>query len=784
MQTEGIFVYFNVVNGLYGGTDHQLECAYARGYLLKHGVKTAQYINRSHDSFCHLLQGLVDFETNVYVFYINEYNYYISSVAINRLKEVHSKTKIWVFGPVSKYLSEHFNNGSNIDCFLVGDPYKTLLKLFTKSEDIGCLLDGSESGNPKVIIGESETPLNELCSIYSNGIVPYEEVGNVGIQTSRGCYGNCLFCSYKNGHSMELLSEEILLEELDYIEYMSNKSAYVIRFLDDCFSGSTERTIRICEQIKNRQYKKHYWCCTRADILNKEVLRKMSECGFRDIVIGLETASPIILQQSGKICNGYDAENYLKKIEDCFRYGEEYGLNPQLSMMIGLPNETESDIRKTVKWITRIGANNRISVCYLTCFPGSSIFDRSEEYNIKKEHSVTGFPFRTFFDKYDVRKIHRLLLNNRIPSLDSIKLVEQTDYYRIRMIEAYSGICDQNTRKRALDAVWLDDCLTKKQIDLIGNQIGSNGLIILPVSRPTIQGKWLFTEDRKRLKYSVKEYDDIIKKFYERNWYVPHVALVGEMNPHKVIVDGVYTDKIIEIGVQEISNSTKLAELVERVNAFGRTWKISVSDIKKGVIKNGCRYTSECTACYNSRVKIGRQEIIACNEKKYKLKKIPDNRKELLSGWQSIREKELLSRECGICSVRNSCAKCVSLPSGIGTDEYCKVMRNTPLINIYVRVLEFAYKFFDMLNTSDGDYVEVISSQADNTLLHGTVLIVFWHRGYILQLETGNYYACNPEEQILVKKLIHVTQNEYGNLVQREKQLLERLRGKGIVRVE
>ena len=306
MKLNTVFVYFNVVNGMVTGAEHQLDCAYVRSFLEKKGIKTAQYIAHRTTRISQFMMQIKDYSAELYVFFINEYNYYISSIVIHHLKENDKNVKIAVLGPVVKHLSQSSLRTKTIDYYIIGNPYEAIMQIVQgiQKDKIVNICYWLED---KFIINEQkriEIFMDELGGIYSSGIVPYEEAGNIGLLTSRGCFGRCTFCSYVKNSFEKAHSIDFLLNELDYISTMTNNSPIGLSFFDDCFSLNTGRSIKICEEVSKRQYNMRFWCCTRADVLNTELIDKMALCNFRNIVIGMETASVDLLQNSGKVVNG------------------------------------------------------------------------------------------------------------------------------------------------------------------------------------------------------------------------------------------------------------------------------------------------------------------------------------------------------------------------------------------------------------------------------------------------------------------------------------------------
>ncbi|MEW5946503.1 MAG: radical SAM protein [bacterium] len=116
------------------------------------------------------------------------------------------------------------------------------------------------------------------------------------LSTSRGCTGDCNFCSpavYYRGR-WRAHSPEYVMEDLRRIE------APWIVLTDDHFMGNLERVERLCDMIIAEGIEKDFAFQTRMAPEKSGLKKKMVEAGFRVITFGVEGPSQEMVDRYGK----------------------------------------------------------------------------------------------------------------------------------------------------------------------------------------------------------------------------------------------------------------------------------------------------------------------------------------------------------------------------------------------------------------------------------------------------------------------------------------------------
>lgn len=187
---------------------------------------------------------------------------------------------------------------------------------------------------------------------------PFSDISPVfTLNTSRGCPYSCSFCSVKKiwGHKLTAFSPERVFSDIEYVKSLGAKGLY---FREDNFTVNKKRLFKICDHIKNLNLK---WACeTRADAIDDETAKVMSESGCIGFYIGVESLSQHMLDIFNK-------QLTVDQIIKCFEFAHKYNIKTAASMIKGHPEETDVDrsetnrlmqqIRPTMKWFNQYRDN-------------------------------------------------------------------------------------------------------------------------------------------------------------------------------------------------------------------------------------------------------------------------------------------------------------------------------------------------------------------------------------------------------------------------------------------
>lgn len=193
--------------------------------------------------------------------------------------------------------------------------------------------------------------------------------------SSRGCPGNCSFCSipvmWKN--TCRIFDADSVAREIRYLTETFQLDFCI--FMDDLFALSLERLLSLEESIGRIVEKQLVYSVTvRADILTEPMLDVLYRMGVRYLHFGMESASPRILADLKKTTLLPD--DYERLFARC----AERGFRVCASYVIGSPQEREEDLQMTCRFIERTlkkGILSSFAFSPVIAFPRTEIWNGS-----------------------------------------------------------------------------------------------------------------------------------------------------------------------------------------------------------------------------------------------------------------------------------------------------------------------------------------------------------------------------------------------------------------------
>ena len=230
-------------------------------------------------------------------------------------------------------------------------------------------------------------------SEYFNPVV--KRLPYTTIFTSRGCPGQCIFCASPvfYGQKVRAQSAERVLREMEEIKKLGYKEVFI---RDENFTVSKERVKAICEGILRRDLGLSWICSSRIDAVDKELLLLMKKAGCHLIRFGVESGDQKILSEIKKGIK----PSLTQKV---FAWAGEIGLDTHAHLMIGMPQETEKTIKKTICFAKKIKPSlATFGIC--TPFPGTKLF----------EQVANVYPEISDGSKADLRHLHTTAFYNHV----------------------------------------------------------------------------------------------------------------------------------------------------------------------------------------------------------------------------------------------------------------------------------------------------------------------------------------------------------------------------------
>jgi len=208
-----------------------------------------------------------------------------------------------------------------------------------------CIYRTSENnviaGNVSRVKGEFSLamPRHDLFPIKEYKYAFSREFPTAHLMTDFGCAFNCSFCPIRNDNlGFKVRPVDEIIEELKYLKSMGVKELY---FRDQTFGANKKRAIELCERMIKEDLKFSWYCFSRVDVINEELLDAMKASGCHTIIFGIESVNDKTLLDVHKRIT-------IEKVKNAFSLCKKRGIRRAATFIIGLPGETEEDIMRTV----------------------------------------------------------------------------------------------------------------------------------------------------------------------------------------------------------------------------------------------------------------------------------------------------------------------------------------------------------------------------------------------------------------------------------------------------
>jgi len=254
-------------------------------------------------------------------------------------------------------LIDAINNGYNLDG-VSGIVYKNGSRVLrTKTNEVEYDLD-------KLPIPAYDL-LGNLDSYYVN--TKYGRPYTI-IYSSAGCPYKCIYCTVAET-KWKARSAESIIKEIRYLKKKFNLK--FLTFFDETFTYNRERVVEICNRLIDEKIDVTWYCNTRSNKVDLELLKLMRKSGCKGMSLGIESGSQ-------KILNNAKKGTTVKQNEKAITWAKKARIKTYCSFMFGLPGETWDTVQETIEFVKRTlpnGAQFNVTVPY----PGTKLFEQAVE---------------------------------------------------------------------------------------------------------------------------------------------------------------------------------------------------------------------------------------------------------------------------------------------------------------------------------------------------------------------------------------------------------------------
>jgi len=312
------------------------------------------------------------------------YTYYESQEIATFCKQHFNNISTLMGGPHATALPEHVLRESQIDIVVRGEGETQLLSLLQNVaiENIkgisyvekGAIIHNPDSPRLKSI-EDLPMPAYDLVPMEKSKPFIGQFVGlkkvvpSTLVLATRGCVGNCTFCSKCFLPGVTYKSPEKLFKEILFL-----KNTYGFRhivFYDDTFTSNKKLINEFCDILMANGNPITWTCSSRTDCVDLPMLNKMKKAGCKQILYGVESFNDDVLKSINKIT---DVENNVNAI----KWTKQVGMIVRVAIMIGNPADTKDTIENNIKVLRRLQPD-MIQVSITTPIPGSLMFNQGVE---------------------------------------------------------------------------------------------------------------------------------------------------------------------------------------------------------------------------------------------------------------------------------------------------------------------------------------------------------------------------------------------------------------------
>ncbi len=290
-----------------------------------------------------------------------------------------------------------------------------------------------------IIYGEKFTELDEIFPdrevIHNERTIDLceRQMGQriTSFLSNRVCPLQCTFCAERIvtgalNRSTNPVRERDPGHLLDEIEWVAGRYGLTyFKFADATWNTSPRKVLEFCHEKLRRGFSLPWEANIHASFASEEMFQAMQAAGCHQINVGCESGSPKILRDIRK---GLSVD----RIVQVFEWARRYGIERRGYFLLGMPNETEEDIRMTEQLVERIEPDV-FGITVLCPYPGTSLYDparmKSWDWTFADEyanpywstihfsnHELKGWQTRLMDRFRDVLAWHNRLLSTKVGS--------------------------------------------------------------------------------------------------------------------------------------------------------------------------------------------------------------------------------------------------------------------------------------------------------------------------------------------------------------------------------
>lgn len=260
---------------------------------------------------------------------------------------------------------------------------------------------------------------------------PNKQISTAQIIYSRGCPYECTYCcsSVFWKRTVTYRTSSNVINEIKFLK--KNFGTNFLFFDDLIFPINRIKAIQLCEKINKSKIDINWFCFSRIDSVDRELLVKMKHAGCSKIGFGIESFSSKTRNSFKRNLN-YNSKEFLQLVRNVLELVWSLGITTRLYLIFGHPEETYEDILITKDIIKELYIDE-LRIGLLTPFPGLEIFN-----DFKKKNLLLTEDWRRYTTEEDIIRRDKI----SYPKLEELRDKILKDFYQ-----------SDNYRKRAEEKI-------------------------------------------------------------------------------------------------------------------------------------------------------------------------------------------------------------------------------------------------------------------------------------------------------------------------------------------
>lgn len=196
----------------------------------------------------------------------------------------------------------------------------------------------------------------------------YQRGGALNIQTKRGCYFECVFCSYPliEGSKVRMRTAQAVVDEIQMM-----REAHGVRhwfFVDNIFNMPIRHAKDICEEIAARHLDIEWSGYLNPKFIDDELCRLMAASGCKAIEFGTDSGSAAMIVNLKK---QFNADDLRRASALCHTYHLKFCH----SLIFGGPGETLQTVNETIDLMEELKPTAVIAMTGIRILPGTGMVE-------------------------------------------------------------------------------------------------------------------------------------------------------------------------------------------------------------------------------------------------------------------------------------------------------------------------------------------------------------------------------------------------------------------------